>query len=116
VLTVRPLIPNASKTPVMFLSMPGKPMTDDVVTYAVGEYIRAANIGRKVGSCHLFRHTVATLMLERGADLRYVQELLGHASPTTTQVYTKVTITSLRNAYEKAHPLTAPPTTAAPST
>jgi integrase/recombinase XerD len=58
----------------------------------------------KPGACHLFRHTAATLMLEGGADVRYIQAMLGHASLSTTQIYTHVSITKLREIHEQTHP------------
>ena len=57
-----------------------------------------------MGGCHLFRHTVATLMLENGADLRVIQEMLGHVKLTTTQLYTRVSINLLRQVYSATHP------------
>lgn len=58
----------------------------------------------KRGSCHLFRHTAATLMLEHGADLRYIQEMLGHANVDTTQLYTQVSIDKLKQIHAATHP------------
>lgn len=69
----------------------------------VRDYIERAEIN-KSGGCHIFRHTAATLMLENGADIRSLQELLGHAKLNTTQIYTKVSLTMLRAVHEKTHP------------
>ncbi|UML80606.1 tyrosine-type recombinase/integrase [Leptospira kirschneri] len=60
----------------------------------------------KKGSTHMFRHTTATLMLEHGADIRYVQEMLGHKNLGTTQIYTHVAIQKLQEVYERTHPST----------
>jgi len=70
---------------------------------------RAAAVGRPIGP-HTLRHSCASHMLAHGADVRVVQELLGHASVTTTQLYTKVTNEHLRAAYEAAHPRARPRT------
>lgn len=69
----------------------------------VKKYLRAADV-TKAGCCHLFRHTAATLMLENGADVRFIQEMLGHASLETTQAYTHVTIAKLKQIYAATHP------------
>ncbi|MBN1445778.1 MAG: tyrosine recombinase XerC [Candidatus Omnitrophica bacterium] len=87
----------------VFLNRDGKPLTERSVERMVDKYGRKAGLGRKI-TPHTFRHTFATHMLENGADLRTVQELLGHESVTTTQIYTHLTVERLREFYNKAHP------------
>ena len=65
------------------------------MTQLVRDYVNAADIGKN-GSCHLVRHTMATLMLENGADIRFIQAMLGHANVSTTQIYTQVSIRQLK--------------------
>ena len=66
-------------------------------------YVEAADIG-KHGACHMFRHTMATLMLEGGADTRFIQAMLGHADLKTTQIYTHVAIRQLQEIHRATHP------------
>ncbi len=72
------------------------------LTQLVRDYIDAADIGKR-GSCHLLRHTSATLMLEGGADIRFIQQLLGHAELSTTQNYTQVSIQQLKQVHTACH-------------
>ncbi len=88
---------------ILFLNNKGKPFTVKQMSDLVRDRIDAANIGKR-GSCHLFRHTMATLMLDHGADIRYVQEMLGHSSIESTQVYTKVSISRLKEVHAQTHP------------
>jgi integrase/recombinase XerD len=67
------------------------------------DLIAQANLG-KSGSCHTFRHTMATLMLEGGADIRYIQQMLGHADLSTTEIYTHVAIRKLQQIHAATHP------------
>ena len=69
----------------------------------VSKRIKRADIG-KSGSCHLSRHTVATLMLENGADIRFIQQMLGHVSIGTTEIYTHVSVVKLKQIHEMTHP------------
>jgi integrase/recombinase XerD len=88
---------------VLFVSRLGDGLTAGHLTDIVRRQVKAANIG-KTGSCHLFRHAMATLMLERGADVRMVQAMLGHASLNTTALYTHVAIRALKEVHERTHP------------
>lgn len=67
------------------------------------EYVDAAETGKR-GACHLFWHTMATLMLENGADIRFIQEMLGHVELSTTQLYTQVSIRKLKEIHSATHP------------
>jgi integrase/recombinase XerD len=94
----------------LFVTERGGPFTAKHLSALVTRYVAASGIG-KVGSCHIFRHTCATLMLEHGADIRHVQEQLGHACLQTTQIYTHVSIRKLKEVHSQTNPgasLTAP--------
>lgn len=87
----------------VFLNKYGQRITDRSVRRIVDKYIQGAALEHKI-SPHVLRHTFATHMLDAGADLRSVQELLGHSSLSTTQIYTHVTTEKLKKVYDKAHP------------
>ena len=91
----------------LLLSTLGQRLEPDSLTEYVRHYINSADIGKK-GSCHLFRHTMATLMLENGADIRYIQAMLGHADLSTTQIYTQVSIRKLQQIHALTHPADNP--------
>ncbi|MFH1398418.1 MAG: tyrosine recombinase XerC [Candidatus Omnitrophota bacterium] len=87
----------------VFLNKRGGRITDRGVRNIVKKYIAIAGIKKGV-SPHTLRHSFATHLLNRGADLRSVQELLGHANLSTTQIYTHLTTEKLKGVYDKAHP------------
>jgi integrase/recombinase XerD len=98
----------------VFLTASGEPFSRDHMTSNVKARIDAAKLG-KTGACHLFRHTMATLMHENGADIRHIQEILGHVKLETTQIYTHVSIRTLQKVHASTHPaamLTRPVTPA----
>jgi integrase/recombinase XerD len=90
-------------TPAVFVGQRGRRMSREAVWRLVKRWAAVAGIGERV-TPHTFRHSFATHLLEGGADLRVVQALLGHASISTTQLYTHLTGERLREVYSKAHP------------
>jgi integrase/recombinase XerD len=99
---VRPSLVSPEERTV-FVSYDGTRFSPDFLSRMETGYIDEAEIGKR-GSCHLLRHAMATLMLEGGADIRYVQQMLGHASLETTEIYTHVTITRLKQIHALTHP------------
>jgi integrase/recombinase XerD len=99
----RPRLMSQSDDKVVFLSNAGERFSLDYLTEMVRGYVEAAKIGKR-GACHLFRHTMATLMLEGGADIRFIQAMLGHADLKTTQIYTHVAIRQLQEIHRATHP------------
>jgi len=87
----------------LFLNKSGRRLSQKSVRRAVSKYIKQLSIKERV-SPHTLRHSFATHLLNRGADLRSVQELLGHKNLSTTQIYTHVTTERLKSVYDKAHP------------
>ncbi len=88
----------------LFVNARGGPLTTRSVQRIVEKYVRAVLPGRRNVSPHTLRHTFATHMLDGGADLRVVQEMLGHESLSSTQIYTHVSVDRLKEVYRQAHP------------
>jgi integrase/recombinase XerD len=93
----------ATDTQALFLTDYGEPMRADHVSEKVKRYMRFAGVD-KVGATHLLRHACATHMLEGGADIRFIQEMLGHANIETTEIYTHVSIDKLIAVHRATHP------------
>jgi integrase/recombinase XerC len=99
-----PKLSGKKKTDIVFINRFGKPLIERRIQKIVKRYAQQIGITKKVHP-HTIRHTFATHMLDGGADLRVVQELLGHASLTTTQIYTHVSRSQAKKVYLTAHPL-----------
>lgn len=99
----RPLLALDPEEKRLFVSKNGRPMTSSNLIVMVKKYVRKAQV-KKAVTPHAFRHTCATHLLKGKADLRYIQELLGHASVATTQIYTKVEVSDLRRVHQRCHP------------
>jgi len=100
---VRPRLCLDTRTQSVFLTGYGGPFNPDVVSRMVSKLMEAAGLSGK-GSCHMLRHTCATHMLEGGADIRYIQQLLGHEKLETTAIYTEVNIRQLQDVHARCHP------------
>jgi integrase/recombinase XerD len=100
---VRPELVCRTNEATLFVSFRGHPIDRNNLSAIVKGYLLAAGI-KKRGSCHLLRHTAATLMMENGADLRSLQLFLGHEKLNTTQIYTHVSIQRLQEVHARTHP------------
>lgn len=100
---LRPSLMTLDSGDALFLGATGKRIRASKLSDMVGAYVRRSGVS-KTGACHLFRHAAATAMLRNGADIRYVQEMLGHLDITSTQIYTRVTVMDLTRVYNDTHP------------
>ncbi len=101
---VRPLLAADPAEQALFLTGYGQAFSEDVLGRRVHEYIGKAGVAREMAGAHLLRHTCATHMLEGGADIRFIQQLLGHEKLETTAIYTEVNIDQLQAVHARTHP------------
>lgn len=100
---IRPELLRGATSSRLFISLRARPMGKNTVGAVVEKYARLARVKKPV-TCHLWRHTCATHLLKNHANLRHVQEILGHRSLATTERYLRLTITDLKEAHRKYHP------------
>jgi len=100
---VRPSLLKGQECSALFLNRFGERLSGEGVYQVVKKAVAQARLSPKITS-HSLRHAAATHMMKNGASLRHLQEFLGHASVETTQVYTRITITDLKEAHAKYHP------------
>lgn len=99
----RPFLVKNNSEKALFLNNRGKRLTTRGIQYLIENYIKLGFLDEDV-SPHSFRHSFATHLLDNGADLRVIQEFLGHESLSTTEIYTSVSMSKLKEVYQKAHP------------
>lgn len=99
----RPRLMKNDEHHMLFVNMRGKPLTENGVSYILNAIMERASLHLKIYP-HMLRHTFATHLMENGADMRSVQELLGHSHLSSTQVYTHITKEHLRKTYMNTHP------------
>jgi len=102
---MRPKLASLASGEALFLTEAGNRMKPHKVTDMVTKCVKRSGIDKK-GSCHILRHATATEMLRHGADIREVQEMLGHSDISSTQIYAHVTINDLNRVYYETHPAT----------
>ena len=100
---VRPRLCLDTRTPALFLTGYGDAFNPDVLSRMVSAWLQQGGLKRK-GCCHVLRHSCATHMLENGADIRFIQQLLGHEKLDTTAIYTEVSIKQLQEVHTRCHP------------
>lgn len=100
---VRPQLCISFEQTALFLTDYGEPYTGSVLGWLVKNTMKGAGVDVE-GSCHLFRHAMATHMLENGSDIRFIQTMLGHSELSTTEVYTRVSVEKLREIHSATHP------------
>ncbi|MBE8589392.1 site-specific tyrosine recombinase XerC [Xenorhabdus griffiniae] len=101
---VRPQLAAHYDSGYLFISQKGRPLSLGHLTQIAGKAIRQQAHLDKPGACHLFRHSMATQMLDNGADIRHIQAMLGHEKLNTTEIYTRVAIGHLKKVHKQTHP------------
>src|SRR6185369_15407537 len=102
---IRPRLEGGLDRGELFLTEYGEPFRRNRLGDRLRPYVARAGLP---GACHIFRHSCATHMLENGADIRFIQAMLGHSQLSTTEIYTQVSISKLRQIHACTHPRPAP--------
>jgi integrase/recombinase XerD len=100
---IRPQLSSSDEERTLYLTRLGEPFSGSSMSALVRQYIVGAELV-KSGSCHLFRHAMATAMHDHGADIRFIQALLGHSNLSTTEMYTRVSMEKLKEVHRRTHP------------
>ena len=96
-------MPVAKSNSFFFINRLNKRLSEQSVRYMISKYAKSAQITNHI-TPHMFRHSFATLLLEEDVDIRYIQQMLGHSSITTTQIYTHTSIVKQKNILTDKHP------------